>query len=134
MCSVIASCLSAASSKQSRHNTILIWVLISVVLNVLLLPKTTEGASLKRREAVDENLDSSSDNEVDPGYIYMSCMAPVECRDTCINFYAGSLHDDYDCTQVFENMNFIFYCKCHIDASLTEDHHIEDENEMPFYR
>jgi len=133
MCSVIASCLSAASSKQSRH-TILIWVLISVVLNVLLLPKTTEGASLKRREAVDENLDSSSDNEVDPGYIYMSCMAPVECRDTCINFYAGSLHDDYDCTQVFENMNFIFYCKCHIDASLTEDHHIEDENEMPFYR
>jgi len=104
------------------------------VLNVLLLPKTTEGASLKRREAVDENLDSSSDNEVDPGYIYMSCMAPVECRDTCINFYAGSLHDDYDCTQVFENMNFIFYCKCHIDASLTEDHHIEDENEMPFYR
>lgn len=133
MCSVIASCLSAASSKQSRH-TVLIWVLISVVLNVLLLPKTTEGASLKRREAVDENLDSSSDNEVDPGYIYMSCMAPVECRDTCINFYAGSLHDDYDCTQVFENMNFIFYCKCHIDASLTEDHHIEDENEMPFYR
>lgn len=132
MCSVIASCLSAASSKQSRH-TILIWVLISVVLNVLLLPKTTEGASLKRREVVDDSSDTSA-NDVDPGYIYMSCMAPVECRDTCINFYAGSLHDDYDCTQVFENMNFIFYCKCHIDASLTEDHHIEDENEMPFYR
>jgi len=82
---------------------------------------------------VDDSSDTSA-NDVDPGYIYMSCMAPIECRDTCINFYAGSLHDDYDCTQVFENMNFIFYCKCHIDASLTEDHHIDDENEMPFYR
>ena len=50
---------------------------------------------------------------------------------TCFDFYDGVLHDDYDCTHVFEKMNFIFYCKCHLFTDSADAlGHDENDNEI----
>ncbi|XP_075240385.1 uncharacterized protein LOC142335906 [Convolutriloba macropyga] len=147
--SMIAFASQTAMIPHNQRSKSTVETLLVICALLALLAGPASGASLKKREiettaGVSTAADGESNNILVEhqmmsesseigflGYVYMSCYLPHECADTCFDFYDGVLHDDYDCTHVFEKMNFIFYCKCHLFTDSADAlGHDENDNEI----